>query len=103
MIRPSNRKSSRSKSVTTRRESEAGSFLLFETGIPAVANHHAIDARSNLPKNGQLVRLQLLARAIDLREIVVRIETRRGVTGEMFAAAGDAFCAQGIIESAGAA
>ena len=40
------------------------------------------------------------ARALDFRQIVMRIERRGGVAGKMFAAARDPLLAQGVVECA---
>ena len=42
-----------------------------------MANHHAVDFGRELPKDSQFLRVQLLARALDFRQLVMRIERRR--------------------------
>ena len=66
-----------------------GDLLRFETGIPAVADHHAVDPRGELPEDRELVRLQLCPGSPDDRQVVVRIDAGGGVAGKMFAATRD--------------
>src|SRR4051794_17758463 len=86
-----------------------------------MADHHAVDftqvgtALRSRPKcrttrrvvptcetaeNGELFRIQLLARAIDLGQFVMRIERGGGIAGKMFATAQNSLCAHGVVECA---
>src|SRR5437762_5705375 len=71
-------------------------FLLFETGIPPVTNHHAIDnvvlgsSRTVARKSAEdceLFAIQLFTGTIDFRQTVMGIDDRGGIAGEMFPAA----------------
>jgi hypothetical protein len=64
-----------------------------------VAYHHAINLPHKPAENREFIAFQLIARAIDLRQIVMGIDPRRGVAREMFSAARDAFRAKRIVES----
>src|SRR5258708_27149118 len=72
-------------------------FLLLETGIPPVTNHHAIDnavlRRSRVvARNGaedcEFLAIQLFASPIDFPQTVMGIDHGSRLTGEMFPAAG---------------
>src|SRR6266699_2547248 len=72
-------------------------FLLFETGIPPVTNHHAIDnmglrssriAARKSTEDCEFFAIQLFPSAIDFRQTVMGIDDGRRIAGEMFPAAG---------------
>src|SRR5437868_14423713 len=89
-------------------------FLLFETGIPPVTNHHAIDevgaielnrpcfrcrprcrrsrrtAARKSAEDSEVFAIQLFLGPFDFRQTVMRIDHCSRVPGEMFPAAGDA-------------
>src|SRR5207253_8790044 len=96
----------------------------FETWIQAVTNHHAVDdvqtglrpttrrprsprrpgARQGrvvptckLSEHGEFFSIQFLARAIDLGQTVMGIDSRGRVTREMFAATGDPLVAHRVV------
>src|SRR5438045_8900023 len=74
-----------------------------------MTNHHAVHVRAaqravltrKMAKDRQLLSVQLLARAVDFRQIVMRVHRRRGVTGKMFAAAQDPLLAKRVVKRAG--
>src|SRR5882724_5872200 len=72
-------------------------FLLFETGIPPVTNHHAIDnmalrsSRTAVRKSTEdceLFAIQLFTGTIDFRQTMMGIDDCSRIAGEMFPAAG---------------
>src|SRR4030095_9097945 len=72
-------------------------FLLFETGIPPVTNHHAIDnmalrsfraAVRKSTEDCELFAIQLFTGTIDFRQTMMGIDDCRRITGEMGPAAG---------------
>src|SRR5438093_8530473 len=82
-------------------------FLLFETGIPPVANHHAIDnmalrssrtAAGKSAEDCQLFAIQLFASTIDLRQTVMGIDDGSRIAGKMFSAAGYSRSAQRVVK-----
>src|SRR5437899_1974493 len=82
-------------------------FFLFETGIPAVTNHHAIDnvalrssrtAACKSAKDCQFFAIQLFAGTIDFRQTVMGIDDCSGITGEMFPTAGYPRSTQRVVE-----
>src|SRR2546421_5157159 len=82
-------------------------FLLFETGIPPVTNHHAIDnmalrrSRSVADKSTEdckLLAIQLFTGAIDFRQTVMGIDHGSRIAGEMFPAAGYPRHPQRVVE-----
>src|SRR5437899_1390750 len=82
-------------------------FLLFETGIPPVTNHHAIDnmvlCRSRIvarksAEDCELLAIQLFASPIDFRQTMMGINHGSRVTGEMFPAAGYARSPQCVVK-----
>src|SRR5664279_2666710 len=75
-----------------------------------MTDHHAIDslrtAQRAVPtdesaEHSQLFAIQLLAGALNLREIVMRIDRSCGVTREMFTATRDPLLPHGAVERAG--
>ena len=83
MIKPSKPRSSRRRSVTTRRESEAAVFFRLEAGIPAVADHHTVDPIGELTEDSQFA-LHPARRAgpLDHRQVVMGVNRRGGVAGK---------------------
>src|SRR6266480_6384639 len=82
-------------------------FLLFETGIPPVTNHHAIDnvalrssrtaARKSM-EDCKFFAIQLFAGTIDFRQTMMGIDDGSRIAGEMFPAAGYARSTQRAVE-----
>ena len=69
-----------------------------------MTNHDAVNAiGKKSAKHRQFVSVQLLAGAINPRQLMVRIEPRRRIPREMFAAARDALRAHGLVKGAGVA
>src|SRR5262245_31583914 len=77
-----------------------GRFLWFKTWVPSMANHHAVDLAGKSTKNRELVRVQLIDRSLDQRQIMVRINCRSGIPWEMLATTRDPFPAQCVIKGA---
>src|SRR5437879_13474161 len=82
-------------------------FLLFETGIPPVTNHHAIDnvglggsrpAACKSAEDCEFFAIQLFASAIDFWQTMVGIDDCSGIAREMFPAAGDACTTQRVVK-----
>src|SRR5438874_7421117 len=82
-------------------------FLLFETGIPPVTNHHAIDnivlgsSRTVAGKSAEdreFFAIQLFTGPIDFRQTMMGIDHGSGITGKMFPTAGYPRGTQGIIK-----
>jgi len=107
MTRPSKPNSSRSNCGDDAMTERRRCFLLFETGIPPVTNHHAISimvlrsSRTATPakaRRQRALRDPLFAGPIDFWQTVMGIDHRSGVAGEMFPAAGHARRSQRVVK-----
>ena len=54
--------------------------------VPRVTDHHAADSLGELLKDRKLCPVQFVAAPIDARQLMMRVQRRRGVTGKMLSA-----------------
>src|SRR3954451_19529170 len=66
-----------------------------------MTDHHAVNARRELAKNLELVRVQLRPIARNQWQIMMGVHRRSGVAGKMFSTTCDPLSAQRVVESAG--